>query len=148
MDRSEQVDRVSSELLPRVALLTRLLGRQLEWPLSRTELGVLATLETGPKRITELAELEGLAQPTMTIVIQQLEQRGLVARGRDSEDGRVVLVRRTESGATALADLRAQASAALRPYVAAMADEQLEALAMAMEALQALIPLLQGGASS
>ncbi|HJY67071.1 MAG TPA: hypothetical protein VJ254_10120, partial [Streptosporangiaceae bacterium] len=66
--RSEQIDYVSSELLPRAALLTRLLVRQLGGELSRTEIGLLKTLGGGSRRITELAELEGLAQPTVTIL--------------------------------------------------------------------------------
>ena len=70
--RSEQIDYVSTELLPRAALLTRLLVRQLGGELSRTEVGLLKTLGGGSRRITELAELEGLAQPTITILIKQL----------------------------------------------------------------------------
>jgi DNA-binding MarR family transcriptional regulator len=71
----------------------------------------------GPRRITELAELEGLAQPTMTILIQELEQEGLVQRERRSDDGRVVLV---ESS-----------------------DEQVNQLAAATETLARLVALLQ-----
>src|SRR2546427_12274690 len=104
--RSAQIDFVSSELLPGAALLARLLFRQLGADLSRTELGLLRTLSDGPRRITELAELEGLAQPTMTILIKQLEQEGLVQRERRSDDGRVVLVDVTESGRAALDEYR------------------------------------------
>src|ERR1700751_1431935 len=98
LSRNEQIDYVSSELLPGVALLTRLLVRQLGGDLSRTEIGLLRTLAGGPRRITELAELEGLAQPTITILIRQLEAQGLVTRTRQAGDGRVVLVDLTESG--------------------------------------------------
>src|SRR5258705_8415875 len=111
--RSSQVDYVSSELLPRVALLTRLLIRQFGGEFSRTELGLLRALSGGPRRITELAELEGLAQPTTTILIKHLEQQGLVTRGRQPDDGRVVLVDLTKAGSAALADFRAQARAVL-----------------------------------
>jgi DNA-binding MarR family transcriptional regulator len=145
-DRFGQVDYVSSELLSRVSLLTRLLAKQLGCGLSRTEAGVLNTLGSGPRRITELAELEGLAQPTMTILVKQLEDQGLLQRERDPEDGRVVLAHLTESGAAALEDLRAQAGAALRSYLAEMSDEQIEALAATTETLQELIAVLQRGA--
>jgi DNA-binding MarR family transcriptional regulator len=146
LNRSQQIAYASSELLPRVVLLTRLLAKQLGVALSRTEAGVLNTLSGGPRRITELAELEGLAQPTMTILVQQLERQGFVRRERHADDGRVVLVHLTESGTAALGDLRAQASAALRSYLAEMSDEQIEALAATTETLQDLIVLLQRGA--
>src|SRR5689334_4903949 len=122
--RSEQIDYVSSELLARAALLTRLLVRQLGGELSRTEVGLLRTLGGGPRRITELAELEGLAQPTVTILIKRLEEKGLVIRTRQPGDGRVVLVALTESGNVALDDYRTRARAALGKYLAEISDEQ------------------------
>ena len=136
--RSKQIDYVSSELLPGAALLTRLLVRELGGELSRTEVGLLGTLGDGPRRITELAELEGLAQPTMTILIKQLEQKGLVPRTRQSGDGRVVLVDLTESGSVALADYRGRLRAVLGEYLAEISDEQVEALAAATETLAQL----------
>jgi DNA-binding MarR family transcriptional regulator len=142
-DRSSQIDYVSSELLPRAALLIRLLVRQFSGELSRTEAGLLKTLSDGPRRITELADLEGLAQPTTTILVQQLERRGLVRRDRRSDDGRVVLVDVTDAGTAAVEDYRAQASAALGAWLAEITDEEVEALATATETLAHLVTLLQ-----
>src|SRR5271170_217700 len=102
VSRSDQIDYVSSQLLTGAALLTRLLVRQIGGELSRSEVGLLRTLSDGSRRITELAELEGLAQPTTTILIKQLEERGLVQRERHDADGRVVLVNLTETGSVAL----------------------------------------------
>lgn len=143
LKRSAQMDYVSSELIPRAGLLTRLLVRQFSGELSRTELGLLRTLRDGPRRITELAELEGLAQPTTTILIKQLEQQGLVTRGRQSDDGRVVLVNLTKAGSSALAHFRTQVGAVLDAYLAEISDEQVEALATATETLEHLVSLLQ-----
>jgi DNA-binding MarR family transcriptional regulator len=141
--RSAQIDYVSSELLPRAALLTRLLFRELGGGLSRTELGLLRTLSDGPRRITELAELEGLAQPTMTIMIKQLEQEGLVQRERRSDDGRVVLVDLTEGGRVALDDYRERIRAAMGAYLAEIPDEEVDRLVAATETLAQLVTLLQ-----
>jgi DNA-binding MarR family transcriptional regulator len=145
VDRSDRVEYVSSQLLPHAALLTRLLVRQLGAELSRSEAGLLNTLRGGPRRITELAELEGLAQPTMTLLVQRLQQQGLVTRERQAEDGRVVLVNLTEAGTVALEDYRAQASAALSSYLAEMPDEQIEALTAATKTLAELVLVLQQG---
>jgi DNA-binding MarR family transcriptional regulator len=141
--RSGQIGYVSSELLPRAALLTRLLVRQLGGELSRTEVGLLRTLAGGPRRITELAELEGLAQPTITILIKQLEEKGLVTRTRQSGDGRVVLVTSTGSGKIALEDYRERARVVFGEYLAEISDEQVEALATATETLEQLVEVLQ-----
>src|SRR6185436_6731589 len=141
--RSEQIDYVSNELLPRAAVLTRLLVRQLGGELSRTEVGLLRTLSDGSRRITELAELEGLAQPTITILIKQLEENGLVTRTRQPDDGRVVVVTLTESGSVALEEYRGRLRAVLGGYLAEISDEQVEALATATEALAQLVDVLQ-----
>jgi len=144
-DRSERIDCVSSQLLPRVAVLTRLLTSQLDTELSRTELGLLNTLSGAPRRITELAELERLAQPTLTQLVQRLERQGFVNRERQTDDGRVVLVSLTEAGAAALDDFRARASAALGAHLAELADAEVESLAAATETLGRLVALLQRG---
>lgn len=141
--RSAQIDYVASELMPRAALLTRLLLRQVDAELSRTELGLLRTLSDGPRRITELAELEGLAQPTMTILIKQLEHEGLVRRERRSDDGRVVLVDLTESGRDALDIYRDRVRETISEYLAEITDEQVHELAAATETLGRLVALLQ-----
>ena len=141
--RTERIDYVSSQLLPGVALLTRLLVRQLGGTWSRTEVSLLNTLSYGPRRITELAEFERLAQPTMTHVVKRLEQRGVVTRQRQADDGRVVLVELTEAGIAAVEDFRAQASAALGARLAEMPDDQVQALAVATETLAQLVTVLQ-----
>jgi DNA-binding MarR family transcriptional regulator len=141
--RSERIDYISRELLPRAALLTRLLVRQLGGELSRTELGLLKTLDDGSRRITELAELQGLAQPTITILIKRLEERGLVTRTRQSGDARVVLVSLTESGNAALEGYRGKLRAVLGAHLTEISDEQVEALATATETLSQLVDVLQ-----
>jgi DNA-binding MarR family transcriptional regulator len=143
--RVEQIEFVSGQLLSRAALLTRLLTKQIDGELSRTEAGILATLDSGPRRVTELADLEGLAQPTMTVLVKQLEERGLARRDRQARDGRVVLVSVTDAGRRAVMQFRLEAQTALRSYLAEMSDEQIDALSISGEALQSLIVLLQRG---
>jgi DNA-binding MarR family transcriptional regulator len=61
--------------------------------MSLTSLSTLWTLEqTGPRRITDLAACEDVAQPSMTTLVSTLERSGLVERRADPNDGRVVLV--------------------------------------------------------
>jgi DNA-binding MarR family transcriptional regulator len=143
MNRSEQVEYVATQLLPRAALLTRLLVRRMGNQVSRTEVGVLNALTQGPRRITELAELEGLAQPTMTLVVKRLVQKRQVRRERDADDGRVVLVSLTPTGMAAFEELRGRIADALHMYLEDVSDEQIEALAGATETLQELALILQ-----
>jgi DNA-binding MarR family transcriptional regulator len=143
LNRSDLIDHVSKQLLPGAGLLVRLLVREVGGELSRSEVGLLSTLSGGPRRITELAKFEGLAQPTMTSLVKQLEQQGLVRRDRQADDGRVVLVHLTDNGSAALEDYRARARELLGRYLAEIPDEQVEALAGAAEAVGQLVALLQ-----
>lgn len=143
--RSAQIDRIVRDLAPRASQLTRLVFRQIPGEITRSEGGVLRTLSDGPKRVTELAEIEGLAQPTTTILIKRLEANGWVARERDAEDGRVVLVTLTREGELALERYRAQYRARLRDHIAAMPDDQVAALGHAVEAIDALVVAIQQG---
>jgi DNA-binding MarR family transcriptional regulator len=143
--RREAVDAVATALVPAASRVTRLLLRQAPYGVSRSEGGVLSALSRGPRRITELADLEGHAQPTMTLLVKRLAQRGWVARERDPSDGRVVLVSLTEAGTAALEDLRAAYRAVLRDHLAALPDEQIAALQIATEALESLLDALQQG---
>jgi DNA-binding MarR family transcriptional regulator len=146
-DRGAVVDDVATALLPAASRVTRLLLRRAPQGVSRSEAGVLSALSPGPRRITELADLEGHAQPTMTLLVKRLEQRGWVARDRDPADGRVVLVSLTEAGAATLEDVRAAYRAVLRDYLVALPDDELAALQTATEALEALLDALQQGDS-
>jgi DNA-binding MarR family transcriptional regulator len=143
VNRSDQIDYVSKQLPATASLLSRLLIRQLGTELSRTELGLLNTLTSGPRRVTELAELEALAQPTMTTLLKRLEREGLVRRERQTDDGRVVLVELTDTGATVLEDYRSRARELLGTHLAEIPDEQVEALAAATLAVAELVALLQ-----
>jgi len=61
--------------------------------------------EEGPIRLTTLAAAEGIAQPSMTQLIQRLQRQGLATRINDPEDGRAALVNITNAG-RALLDAR------------------------------------------
>src|SRR3954468_14245768 len=89
----EVVTEMAEALDDRVRKLARIVRHNVDYGLSLTSATVLARLsEAGPQRVTDLASLELVAQPTMTALVGRLEARGLVARARDAADGRVVTV--------------------------------------------------------
>lgn len=142
--REEQLDFVTEHLLRRSAVLVRLLFRQVRSrEISRTEMEVLSVLNEGPRRITELTDLEGVSQPTMTLLIKRLEGRGWVERGGVPDDGRVVLVRLTDAGRAAQRKFRRQFLAALRADLAELSDRELRDLALATETIRGFVEDLQ-----
>ncbi len=142
-DRAEATDIVARNLLGRAARLTRLLMPSGVHELSRTEAGVLGTLRDGPRRITELATTEALAQPTVTQLVDKLEGRALVTRSRSETDGRVVLVEMTAAGREKLEEVRQEIRANMREQLAGLPDEDLTELVHAAETLGNLIEKLR-----
>jgi DNA-binding MarR family transcriptional regulator len=142
---NRDVDHIAEHLIPRASLLTRLLLRQSGSDIPRSEAGVLGTLGRGARRITDLAEHEGLAQPTMTLLIKRLEKRGWVARERDEADGRAVLVSLTPAGFAAVQEARAGYRAVLQDRLRSMTDAEVAALTTATDALGGLVEALQRG---
>jgi DNA-binding MarR family transcriptional regulator len=71
--------------------------------LGPSEYGVLYALSNAPEglRITELLDDVLLTQPGMSRLIARLENRGLVERFDDPDDGRACRVRLSESGVRA-----------------------------------------------
>jgi DNA-binding MarR family transcriptional regulator len=143
--REQQIERIAAELVPRASQLTRLVLRRIGDDISRTEGGILRTLSDGPRRITELAELEGLAQPTMTVLVQRLEERGWAERRRDAGDRRVALISLTDAGRGALEDFRARSRAALAEQLQAMSAAEVAELDSATATLGRFVDQLQRG---
>jgi DNA-binding MarR family transcriptional regulator len=134
----------ATQLLSRASVLTRLVAKQVAGELSRTEASMLNTLTLGARKITELAEFEGLAQPTTTLLVKRLEQRGWVRRERQDYDGRIVMVSVTPVGAEMFENYRSQFGEALRADLAETAtNEEIESLVSATATLESLILLLQ-----
>ena len=106
--------------------------------LSRTSAAVLHMLEDEPRRVTELADAQAVAQPTMTVLLQRLEARGLVERRRDVGDRRVINVVITDAGRETLAARRARRAEALGARLRTLTSDERAALRAALPALDAL----------
>ncbi|MGY4771644.1 MarR family winged helix-turn-helix transcriptional regulator [Kribbella sp. CWNU-51] len=107
--------------------------------LTLTSSATLATLDrTGPRRITDLAVIEGVTQPAMTVLVRVMEESGLVERRGDTSDKRVTLVSLTEAGASYVRARRRAGVDAFVRLIDELTDDEVEALAAALPALQHL----------
>ncbi|MET8868870.1 MarR family transcriptional regulator [Nonomuraea sp. NPDC004580] len=142
---SPQVDEL--ELAAGLARI-RTMMRMFDVPrdLSITALSTLANLERlGPRRLTELAVIEGVTQPAMTQLVSKLEREALAERRPDPEDGRVVLVCLTRHGRDELARRRTAQAKRLAELVAELPEADRAAIAAALPALDRLTSRALGG---
>jgi DNA-binding MarR family transcriptional regulator len=107
--------------------------------ISLTAAATMSTIDrTGPRRLTELAAVEGVAQPSMTSLVTGLERGGLVERRPDPNDGRVVLVALTDAGRAHLKARRESGAEWFATLVGELSEEDASALATALPALNRL----------
>lgn len=110
--------------------------------LTITSAATLATLDrTGPRRITDLAAIEGVTQPAMTVLVRVMEESGLVERRGDPSDKRVTLVWLTEAGASYVRARRHSGVEAFARLIDKLTDDEIEALTAALPALEHLAAL-------
>ncbi|MEU6355182.1 MarR family transcriptional regulator [Streptomyces sp. NPDC047072] len=101
--------------------------------MSFTTASTLGRLEReGPVRLTALAAAEGVAQPSMTQLVQRLENQGLATRISDPDDGRVTLVAVTEAGREVLAERRRERDARAVRLMDRLSEEERQALGTAL----------------
>ncbi|MET8280741.1 MarR family transcriptional regulator [Micromonospora sp. NPDC005174] len=123
------------------ALATRA-ARRLPRDMSLTSAATLATLDrTGPRRITDLAAVEGITQPAMTTLVRVMEVSGLVERRGDASDRRVTLVCLTEAGAAYVRTRRQAGVHAFERLIDELTGDEVEALVAALPALTHLAEL-------
>ena len=119
-----------------LVLLTRQAAADL--PVSSQQLGVLGSLDAGPRRVSALAGEHSVRTPTMTGIVGRLEQAGAVVRRADDGDARAVAVELTAEGARILARGRAARAAFLQARLDSLAPAERAAVAAALPALARL----------
>jgi DNA-binding MarR family transcriptional regulator len=141
MNSTRLSSRLAIELSGRLGDLVRLLRHEVRvGQVSPTATAVLVALDTdGSKRVSELADIAQVTQPTMTTLLRKLHDDGIVTRAADARDQRVVLIELTGDGRALLTRLRAGRAEALDARLAALDRRDRDALAAAIPALDKLI---------
>lgn len=106
--------------------------------ISTSEAAVLARLGMGPTTPGQLAKAEHVRPPSMTRTIERLEDRGYVRRESDPQDGRQILVSRTEAGNEFVRQSRELRTAWLAAHFDKLDPTDREILRGAVDALRRL----------
>lgn len=133
------VAELSGQLQVTLARLARMLRRETPSTLGQSSLSTLATLVAeGPLRVGDLAAREGVRPPTMTKIVANLEEHGLVERLADPTDRRAGLVRLTPAGEEYVAGTKGARTRQLTVHLTQLTPAQRRTIAAALPALRAL----------
>jgi DNA-binding MarR family transcriptional regulator len=129
---------VSSDLIERALRRFLTLGQAMRrdaetLPVSVAQSAVLSRLRGGPKAVGELATAEGVRAPSMTQIINRMEEAGWVTRSEGPVRGRTVQI--TEAGQAVAVAVRKERTARLaRRFDGLSVDD--------LAALEAVLPVL------
>ncbi|GAA4700791.1 hypothetical protein GCM10023215_44470 [Pseudonocardia yuanmonensis] len=108
--------------------------------LSWTDAWLLGRItDTGPVRLSELADWQEVDRSTMTTQVRRLEILGLVDRDADPRDGRAVLVSATRAGAARHRRTKQTARSLYEKVLADWTDDELKAAAQVARRLVATL---------
>lgn len=145
MQRPGQLRRGDADLtdlmlsvLPRMARRVSAALREAGHP-SPERLRALYGLRDGPLRVTDLADAWRVSVPSVSRLLDALVEDGLVARGGDAQDRRVVRVELTPRGAMTLAAAETAAQGVILDLLRSLAPEQRRRLAAALADLEAVL---------
>ena len=142
MSRQDAARGASTEIGSALYGLATRAVRRLPRDMSITSAATLATLDrTGPRRITDLAVIEGVTQPAMTVLVRVMEGSGLVERTGDPSDKRVTLVCLTKAGASYVRARRRAGVEAFARLIGELTREEVNALKAALPALLHLVEI-------
>ena len=106
-ESTDLVQSILEQLEPLIARQRRAVARHgCLRAISNTHLHVLFLLEgEGPLPMSRLAEMLDVSLPNVTGIVDRMVERGLVERGRDTDDRRIVTVSATEGGREAVEEI-------------------------------------------
>jgi DNA-binding MarR family transcriptional regulator len=124
-------------LRPSLLRLTRLIRNQrVDLSVTLTQLSAMATLlKKGPMSAGELASCERVQPPSMTKVLANLEERGLVRRDAHPSDKRQAIISVTEQGTELLDSERRSRDAWLTQRLAELTPDE-------RAVLRSVVPIL------
>jgi DNA-binding MarR family transcriptional regulator len=131
------ISELASLLRPSLLRLTRVVRNQrVDMSVTLTQLSAMGTLsKRGPMSAGELAACERVQPPSMTKVLANLEDRGLVRRGVHPTDRRQAIIAITDAGEELLGSERRSRDAWLSRRLATLTPDE-RAL------LQRVVPIL------
>jgi DNA-binding MarR family transcriptional regulator len=116
--------------------------------LTPSQLSALTTLdECGELRLNELAAREGVAPPTTSRAVDELERRELVHRRSDPSDARSAFIGLTRRGRETVGQAADERTTLLAAHLGALDRNDIAAIRAAMPALRSLIDSFAAGAA-
>ena len=105
----------------------------METDLTLPQIRILYMLSSGPARITDISQAQGMARANASAMVERLVRKGLVERVPYPKDRRVALACLTNEGRDAAGRITRSESAVVERITKVLSDDELEVVARALE---------------
>jgi len=140
------VDALATSMRLSITRLARILRHQDGGDLTPSTTSALATINRhGPLTLGDLAAREHVSAPTVTRIVEKLQQQGLVVRTTSAHDGRVTHASVTEQGRRLIVDARSRRTEWLVDHLGQLSPAELQSLAAAAPVLERLLATADEG---
>ena len=106
---------------------------------------LLSVARTGPVRMSELGDAEGVNPTMLSRIVVGMVQDGLLERVSDEDDRRAAWVKATAAGRRLAERMRRERTGALNEALSALPEADCIRIERALPALEALAEALRGG---
>jgi DNA-binding MarR family transcriptional regulator len=128
--------RLASDLRLVIARIARKIRQSESAGLTPSQVSALVAVEQlGHARVSDIAVLESVSAPTVTRIVTNLEEAGLLSRADDPSDRRSSRVTLTAQGAAALHHMRTERTAYLQQRLAELTPAERSTLESALPIL-------------
>lgn len=108
----------------------------LELDLSMGQLKAMLALQAhGPQSVGRLGDALGIAEPSASLLVDKLAEKGLVVRERDADDRRRMIVTPTPTGRDVIGRLQRSRDERLVELLTGLEDDELRSLSHALRGL-------------
>ena len=104
--------------------------------LSRLHLAIMGMLWWESRAVSEVARKLAIPKSQMTLLIDQLEERGIVIRHPDASDRRMTNVTLTDHGREVLTECKGRLKDIMRQRLSVLTETEMAEMAMALEKLK------------
>lgn len=136
-------DPTDAEVAARLSLIIGRFNRRMMSATGGLSYGLLSSLSTiakrGPLRLAELASMEQVSAPSITRVVAELENRGIISRTVHPDDGRAFLIEVTPKGSDAALRARAARATVVSETLSSLDEAGMAAIGAALAPLEQVI---------
>jgi DNA-binding MarR family transcriptional regulator len=104
-----------------------------------TQFRILSNIDSGIKRVKDIAEMNGVSQPAISKMVESMVAKNLIIRQKDGQDRRSSLLAMTIKGRDLYEEVELKASMQVIEKLNGMSEIEMKEIQVALEKIESLV---------